>query len=364
MAALWQENFDELRSFAATVVDPALLARAEALAARFLSGRSALFAERIAGGFVCDGHGDLQADDVFCLDDGPRVLDCIEFDDAFRFGDVANDVAFLVMDLERLGAAAEAERFVQAYEEAAGVPLPPALLRFYVAYRAQVRAKVACLRTRQQGSGEPDEADSEARARELLARCVEDLEAATVRLVLVGGSPGTGKSTLAEAIGRRLGLSVIRSDVVRKARVGLAPTDSAAAAFGEGLYEPGVTGAVYAEMAEQARHALERGRSVVVDASFAAERHRRTMREVAAGAAADLVELRCVLDPTEAAARIGRRRAEGADASDADARVARAMAAGADAWPEAHEISTTGALEHAVDAALEQLGPTPATRAS
>jgi aminoglycoside phosphotransferase family enzyme len=53
---------------------------------------------------VRDGHGDLLADDIFLLDDGARILDCLEFDPRLRYGDVLADVAFLAMDLERLGA--------------------------------------------------------------------------------------------------------------------------------------------------------------------------------------------------------------------------------------------------------------------
>jgi hypothetical protein len=71
-------------------------------------------------GDVCDGHGDLQAEDIFCLDDGVRILDCIEFSDQLRYGDVCADVAFLAMDLERLGRPDAAERFVFDYESQAG----------------------------------------------------------------------------------------------------------------------------------------------------------------------------------------------------------------------------------------------------
>jgi len=61
---------------------------------------------------VRDGHGDLLAEDIFLLDDGLRVLDCIEFNDRLRHGDVLADVAFLAMDLERLGEPALAARFL------------------------------------------------------------------------------------------------------------------------------------------------------------------------------------------------------------------------------------------------------------
>ncbi|HEX7442695.1 MAG TPA: AAA family ATPase, partial [Acidimicrobiales bacterium] len=367
VTGLWHENFAELRPFAGVVqegteregakpgamLDGAELSRAEHLADRFLAGRRPLLEARIAEGAICDGHGDLLADDVFCLPDGPRVLDCIEFDDELRFGDVANDLAFLVMDLDRLGAAHLAARLVRRYEATAGVVLPAGLLRFYVAYRAQVRAKIACLRADQHEAGSSERAAAVAEARLLLARCVEGLEAAAVRLVLVGGLPGTGKSTLARELGDRLGAEVLRSDVVRKELAGLSPDESGAAAFGAGLYAPAMTDRVYAELAARAAEALAQGRSVVVDASFVSDPQRRALRALAD--AADVVELCCVLDPGEAARRIERRRAEGGDPSDADTQVARALAAMVDPWPGSLTVSTAAAPPDVVDEVLRRL---------
>ena len=92
-----------MEPFVGSMLDPGVAAAVEELARRYLDGRGRLFAARIAQGKTCDGHGDLLADDIFCLDDGPRILDCIEFDDQLRYGDVLADVAFLAMDLERVG---------------------------------------------------------------------------------------------------------------------------------------------------------------------------------------------------------------------------------------------------------------------
>ena len=90
-------------------------------------------------------HGDLLADDIFLLDDGPRVLDCLEFDDSLRLDDVLADVAFLAMDLEFLGHPELAEHFLQTYARLADDDAPASLRDFYIAYRALVRAKVAAL---------------------------------------------------------------------------------------------------------------------------------------------------------------------------------------------------------------------------
>ena len=202
VAALWEANAEQLHRFVGSVLDPFDLERTNALARAFLSGREELFELRIADGWICDGHGDLLADDIYVLDDGPRIIDCLEFADRLRFGDVVADLAFLVMDLERLGAPDLGERLVAAYEEASGFAIEPALLHYWVAYRAQVRMLVACLRQEQERDDSPAQADEAAdQARALLRRCTGHLEQAMPRLVLVGGLPGTGKSTLARNLG-------------------------------------------------------------------------------------------------------------------------------------------------------------------
>lgn len=152
-----------------------------------------MFAERIRAGRVVDGHGDLLADDIFCLDDGVRILDCLEFDDRLRWLDGLDDACFLAMDLERLGLPDLARRFTSWYAEYSGDPAPESLRHHYVAYRAFVRAKVACLRARA-GDGQ-----AAAEAWQLAGMTLGHLRAGAVSLVLVGGLPGTGKTTLAGA---------------------------------------------------------------------------------------------------------------------------------------------------------------------
>ena len=242
MQALWASNLEELRPFAGPVLDPRTCERVGADASRYLSGRASLLADRVAGGRIRDGHGDLLADDVFCLTDGPRVLDCLEFDDGLRFGDVLADLAFLAMDLERLGRRDLAARLLDCYRERTGDHWPVSLEHFYIAYRALVRTKVACLRV-------SDDADSATDARALLALAASHLDAAQVRLVLIGGPPATGKSTLARAVSAISGWSVLRSDEVRKELAGLESATSAADRLGHGLYTESWTERTYARIA-------------------------------------------------------------------------------------------------------------------
>jgi uncharacterized protein len=76
----WEDNIDQIRPLLDSVPGAAHVNEVQRLAGRFLAGRAPLFEARIRAGRVVDGHGDLLAEDIFCLDDGPRILDCLEFD--------------------------------------------------------------------------------------------------------------------------------------------------------------------------------------------------------------------------------------------------------------------------------------------
>ncbi|HSR22321.1 MAG TPA: AAA family ATPase, partial [Candidatus Eisenbacteria bacterium] len=343
VARNWEDNFRQMAPFVGPVLDPALASRAQWLARRYLAGRGPLLEHRAAAGMVRDGHGDLLADDIFLLDDGPRILDCIEFDDRLRHGDVLADVAFLAMDLERLGAPGLAARFLDWYREFSGHPHPATLAEHYVAYRAHVRAKVACLRHAQ---GDQDAAGE---AAALLAQAVRHLERGRVRLALVGGRPGTGKTTLAAALADATGWSLLRSDEVRR-DLG---RNTGPVAYRTGDYSDESVAVTYREMLSRARTALRLGEPVVLDASWRHDVWRALARQVAAETAGDLVELRCEAPADLAAARVAERRAAGGDLSDATAATAAAMAADFDPWPGSVAVDTTRDLEESLAAALD-----------
>lgn len=342
LADLWTAGVDALRNYQQWVT-PEVLERTRELALRYLAGRGPLLAQRQAEGHLVDGHGDLLADDVFLLDDGPRILDCLEFDQRLRIGDGLLDAAFLAMDLERLGRNDLAADFLAEYRGAAEDRAPVSLEHHFLAYRAHVRAKVACIRAVQSGAL----ADVRA-AQQLSALALRHLEAGRVRLVLVGGAPGSGKTTTAHALAAPLAATVLSSDGVRKELHGLSPTASATAPVGEGIYGTPATDRTYAELVARARKSLETGVSVVADATFTSARHRDAMRALAGETHADLTELCCVVDDDVARARMG---ARVRDASDATPAVRDALKAMADPWPEATVVDAAE-----VSAALAAVG--------
>jgi predicted kinase len=343
----WEQAFEQLEPFVAQgPIDAEALATVATLGRRWLAGRRELYVERSRHHQIVDGHGDLRADNIFCLDDGPRILDCIEFDDRLRHIDVADEVAFLMMDLRRLGRANEAELFRGWYEELSGSTLPTPLVEHSVAYWALVRAKVAALRTEQ---GDPDAA---AEAWSLLTTAASQLHTFRPRLVLVGGLPASGKSTLAEGLGLATGWPVLSTDILRKQRAGLADLASARSGIDQGLYEPDAVAATYDLLRQRADALLRRGFAVILDASWTDENERRRAAALADDLAVDVVELRCAVDPETARQRLERRAGQ-PGASDAGPEVADALAARADPWPSAITVDTTASPSHAVDAALE-----------
>lgn len=348
LSSRWEASFAQIHALADDGSVPEGMTETEQLVRRFLAGRERLFASRIEQGRVVDGHGDLLAEDIFCLDDGPRVLDCLEFDDRLRYVDGLDDAAFLAMDLEQLGASEAAAYFLAQYSEYSGDPAPASLWHHYVAYRAFVRAKVSLIQALQGAPG------AEATSRRLVSTTLRHLRTSAVGLTVVGGLPGSGKSTLSGALADRLGVTLLSSDRVRKELAGIPAEQSAAAGYGEGLYTPEWTARTYAALLDRAAALLSAGESVVLDATWWDPAQREAARRVAERTSADLVALHCHVPDDVSAARLSTR---ASGSSDADLDIATAMAAGEAAWPEAVALDTSGALDSAVARALAAVRP-------
>lgn len=225
--------------------DPALQRDVRALqrfAGAFVRMWAEVLAARAANGRVVDGHGDVRAEHVLLDEDGAvRILDRLDID-ALRRVDVADDLAFLVMDLEACDGAGYVGDVLEGYAEGGGTVPPTALLAYFAAYRALVRAKVSLL---------PDAAGGDQAAALVALARANAWRARGPLLLLVTGPPASGKSTLAAALGHAAGIPVLSSDAVRAEHPALGYGDAARAS-------------IYRELA---RRAVSEG-TFVVDATF------------------------------------------------------------------------------------------------
>mgnify|MGYP000905665733 CR=1 FL=1 len=167
---LWTDSLEHLRRIAVGRDAPEIVDDIAALSDTYLRGRGPLLRSRIDAGRIVDGHGDLVAADAYLLPDGPRIIDCLEFDDGLRFGDAMADIGFLAMDLDRLGARDLAVVLLDSYRAASGDDAPPSLVHHYLAYRALVRAKVTAIRAEQ--ADQADKAGQADQAAMLLRRAL------------------------------------------------------------------------------------------------------------------------------------------------------------------------------------------------
>jgi uncharacterized protein len=108
---------------------------------RTLGSRRELFARRVAAGQVVEGHGDLRPEHV-CLTDPPVVIDCLEFSRPLRIVDPVDELSYLTLECERLGADLN-RQFFDAYQQATADAPPPGLVSFFKVHRAMIRARLA-----------------------------------------------------------------------------------------------------------------------------------------------------------------------------------------------------------------------------
>ncbi len=254
-------------------------ARIHALAhfiAGFARAHEGLFDARAEAGLVREGHGDLRAEHVVLEADGVRIVDCVEFDPGLRTLDVADDLAFLIMDLTALGGERFGAALLEDYRAAGGDSGPDALVAFFAVHRALVRAKVLLVRAGQHPAGSAEHGHSEAQARELIGLAERFAWRARLPLVIVVcGVPASGKSTLAAKLAGRAGLPRLSSDLVRKTRAGIPLTSRAPA----GVYAEAVSHATYAELGREARAAVRDVGGAVVDATFRRRSDRRAFAD-------------------------------------------------------------------------------------
>jgi aminoglycoside phosphotransferase family enzyme/predicted kinase len=313
-----------------------------------LARRRALLEKRAREGRIRDGHGDLHAEHVWIGRSGVLAYDCIEFSDRIRQCDVAADIAFLYMDLLHHRRPDLAAALMDEYLRRTGDWEVRLLVPFYACYRAVVREKVESFRLADPGIAAQSSRAASRRAAAYfrLARELARRDARP-RLVVVGGLPGSGKSTVARAFAGRIGAECLASDVLRKEMAGAAPGARLPAAAGEGIYRPAMTALTYRELLLQAERHLSAGRSVVLDATFARATDRRRAASLARAVGGVFVTAECRCPAGTARRRSAARSRPGYDgASDAGWEVYLSMRRVFEPFgPDAVRVDTTRPLE-------------------
>ncbi|MEA3253948.1 MAG: AAA family ATPase, partial [Chloroflexota bacterium] len=271
----------------------------------FIDGNAGLFARRVKEGRIKDCHGDLHAAHI-CFTSDICIYDCIEFNDRFRYCDVASEIAFLAMDLDRYQRADLSKHLVDSYVELSQDGGLPKLLNFYKCYRAYVRGKVESFKL-------DDPYISAQEKKKILGIAQRYFALAYTyaggrpHLIITTGLVGTGKTTVAQALGRQLGCTVISSDVTRKSLAHIPATEHRFEEFGGGIYSQDFSARTYNEMFARAGKILSQDQSVIVDASFARKEDRLKAENLAEEKEAGFIVLECVLDEKETIRRLEQR---------------------------------------------------------
>lgn len=256
-------NEGSFRAFPPSLFPPGDIASLTQASEARLQQCAALLERRRLGGRVRRCHGDLHLGNICVIDGKPVLFDAIEFNDLFAAIDCLYDLAFLLMDFERLGLGEFACLLLSRYQAAMQDIEGLAALPLFLSLRAAIRAHIAA------GMARPDE------ARDDFARARAYLQVRPARLIAIGGLSGSGKSNLsrrlAPFIGARPGALVLRSDLVRKYLMGVAPE----ARLPQTAYDEKVTDQVYQQLLAQAEQALLAGHSVIIDAVSARAAERR-----------------------------------------------------------------------------------------
>ncbi len=312
----WEENFAQVQPYLHCTIDQATDERIQSYVRQFLTERAALFEDRIRTGWIRDCHGDIRLPHVYLLEQhdfhqpGQRIaiLDCIEFNDRFRYSDSASDVAFLLTEFDMLSRVELSRRFIERYLAEIHDPGLRELLPFYQCYRAYVRGKVF--------SFQLDERELSALQRQVASATASAFFALADNyaggsphpmVCMVGGLMGTGKSTLARLLQRELGWEYIASDPLRKRLAGRAEDEPCRDSFGEGLYSAEWTARTYETLLHEAEERLTRGHSVLLDATFLRRADRLKVAHLARQYGGNTMLVECVCSPEIALPRLAKR---------------------------------------------------------
>lgn len=274
------ENFAQTEAYVDLTLSQPAFEAIRLYTNRFYDQHTALFESRVTEGRIKDGHGDLHLEHIHLSPQSVCIYDCIEFNDRYRCVDVANDVAFLAMDLDYNDRPDLARSFVTQMIEVLNDATMLRLMDFYKCWRAYVRGKVESFRSSEAEVPEQERRMSQERAQRYFRLALRYAVSGSEPMVLVVmGGIGTGKSKLARRLADELDWQLLSSDRLRKELAGLPLYERSDAAMRDQLYSASAKAHMYDVLFQRAIQHIQAGASLILDATFSRRAERDRLRE-------------------------------------------------------------------------------------
>jgi len=308
------ENFDQTRQMINSVISKKKFEFIKRANVTFLSSKKDIFEKRIKEKKIRDCHGDLHTGNIV-ISDKIYIFDCIEFNERFRYSDVAADIAFLAMDLDFLNRPYLSSYLVEKYIEYSNDEDILDIINFYKCYRAYVRGKVAGFKLNECDEGQREKIIKEAKryfdlsyyyANLLLKDNSIDKK---TKMFITCGLTGTGKSVVAGKLAIDYSAKIISTDILRKEIANLDKYTRVYEKYGEGLYSPEKINFVYKKAIKMAENCLSKNKNCIIDATFQKKKHRDMAYRLAKDKNANFLIVECVSSEKEVKERL-RKRAE------------------------------------------------------
>jgi uncharacterized protein len=352
------ENFAQVEPFLRRTISPIAFETIRHFTNQFYAANAKLFCDRIRQHRILDCHGDLHLDHIHLTPEATTIFDCIEFNDRFRFIDIANDLAFLAMDFDFKGRSDLGNLLLRnaarEFDDAGMLKVA----NFYKCYRAFVRGKVESLQAAEKETTNPQE--HERQAAHYFRLALQYAVSGSEPLMLgVMGRVGTGKTTVAKQLASELDWPVFSSDEIRKTLAGVPLMERTAAELRDKVYSDQMSKGTYKKLLQSGLRALPRHSGVVLDATFSNRANRDFLREQCtnAGLRLQVVELNVALE--EIKKRLRARDNSAAETSDARLedfeKLNAAYEPPSELAPDLIKISASGAVTDTVKSVLLRL---------
>jgi uncharacterized protein len=350
------ENFTQIGPFVGKTISSAAFETIRHFTNEFYARHDRLLHRRVEEHRLRDCHGDLHLDHIHLTPDATTIFDCIEFNDRFRFIDIANDVAFLAMDFDFQGRSDLGNLFLRNCAREMHDPELLKVSNFYKCYRALVRGKVESIQAVSMKETK-ERAHAKMAARYFRLALSYAVRGSKPLLIAIVGRVATGKSTIARRLGQELHWPVFSSDQIRKALANVAPTRRASAKRRVQLYSGQMTARTYKQLSECGITATKKKGGAIVDATFSAAANRESLRRQCQKAGIRLQFVQLQAGRTEMERRLRARTKNSGVISDARLEDLEKLEAAYEPWQSPHliKVAADGAISETVKSVLLHL---------